>query len=157
MQVTAAFTRFFNRVAAISADFFPTGATAPTLTFTMRNIPTKGIRSAALTIDGQTLNVSSASKQFTWNAQTAHQAQLSANDLPLQMQGTWALFELINKAHVLHGPGGPQLTFPLEVSGTPVTFEGTPLVVEFELSGPGADILTPGSLSGLKCVPDVAH
>lgn len=157
MQVTPGFTRFFNRVATISSDFFPTGATAPSLNFTMRHIPTKGIQNASLTIDGQTLNVSSASKQFTWNSQTAHQAQLSANNLPLQMQGTWAIFELVNKAHVLRGPGGAQLTFPLEVSGTPINFEGTPLVVQFELSGPGADVLIPGSLSGLHCVPEVAR
>jgi type VI secretion system protein ImpL len=163
MQVTPAFTRFFNRIVAISSDFFPTGATAPSLNFTLRNIPAKGIQGANLNIDGQQLNVSSASKQFTWNSQTAHQAQLNASysgatNMPLlQMQGTWAVFELFNKAHAQRGPGGTQLGFPLEVSNTPITFEGTPLVVQFELSGPGAEVLTPGSLSGLRCVPEVAR
>ena len=163
MQVTPAFTRFFNRLVALSNDFFPAGATAPTLNFTLRNIPAKGIQGAALTIDGQQLNVSSASKQFTWNSQTAHQAQLNASyagasNLPLlQMQGTWAVFQLIDKAHVQRTPGGALLGFPLEVSGTPITFEGTPLVVQFELSGPGADILTPGNLTNLRCVSEVAR
>jgi len=163
MKVTPAFTHFFNRLVTLSNEFFPAGATAPTLNFTLRNVPTKGIQGASLTIDGQQLNVSSASKQFTWNAQTAHQAQLTAsysgaNNLPLmQMQGTWALFELINKAHAQRGPGGTQLNFPLEVSNTPIVVDGTPLVVQFELSGPGADVLTPGSLSSLRCVSEVAH
>lgn len=163
MQVTPTFTRFFNRAVSLSNTFFPAGATAPTLNFTLRDIPTKGIQGANLTIDGQQLNVSSASKQFTWNSQTAHQAQLNAsyagaNNLPLlQMQGTWAVFQLFNKARVQRTPGGATLNFPLEVSGTPIVVEGTPLVVEFELTGPGADALIPGNLSNLRCVSQVAR
>lgn len=162
MQITPAFTRFFNRAVSLSNAFFPAGATAPTLNFTLRDIPTKGIQGANLTIDGQQLNVSSASKQFTWNSQSAHQAQLNAsyagaNNLPLlQMQGTWAVFQLLNKARVQRTPGGATLNFPLEVSGTPIVVDGTPLVVEFELTGPGADALIPGNLSNLRCVGQVA-
>src|SRR6185312_6243588 len=162
MQVTPAFTRFFNHSVSLSNAFFPAGATAPTLNFTLRDIPTKGIQGANLPIDGQQLNVSSASKQFTWNSQTAHQAQLNAsyagaNNLPLlQMQGTWAVFQLFDKARVQRTPSGATLNFPLEVSGTPIVVEGTPLVVEFDLSGPGADALIPGNLANLRCVSQVA-
>jgi len=162
MQVTPAFTRFFNRAVLLSNAFFPAGATSPTLNFTLRDIPTKGIQGANLTIDGQQLNVSSASKQFTWNSQTAHQAQLNAsyagaNNLPLlQMQGTWAVFQLFDKARVQRTPGGATLNFPLEVSGTPIVVEGTPLVVEFDLSGPGAEALIPGNLANLRCAAQVA-
>jgi type VI secretion system protein ImpL len=163
MQVTAAFTHFFNRLVALSNDFFPAGATAPTLTFLVRSLPAKGIQNATLTMDGQQLTGVGAIKQFTWNGQTAQSAQLTASysgakNMPLmQMQGTWAIFELFNKSHVQHATTGTQLNFPLEVSNTPITVDGTPLVVQFELSGPGAEVLTPGNLAGLRCVSEVAR
>jgi hypothetical protein len=34
---------------------------------------------------------------------------------------------------------------------------GTPLVVHIELSGPGAGLLMPGGLSGIRCVSNVAR
>ena len=79
MQVTAGFTRFFNRLVSLSNDFFPAGATSPSLNFMLRNVPTKGIQNATLTVDGQQLTGSGAAKQFTWNSQTAQQAQLTAS------------------------------------------------------------------------------
>jgi type VI secretion system protein ImpL len=158
VHVTPGFVRFFNRAAALSANFFPAGASSPQLVFVLRYLPTNGIQNASFTVDSQSMAGKDGSKQFTWNAQTAQQAQLSANGLPLQFQGTWSLFVLLNKARVVRGGASNQLEFPVEVSNTPVKApDGTPLVVRFELSGPGAEVLLPGSLSGLRCVAEVAH
>jgi type VI secretion system protein ImpL len=157
VHVTPGFVRFFNRAAALSAEFFPAGATGPSLVFAMKNIPSNGIKDMTFAVDSQKMTGADGSKQFTWAAQTAQQAQLSANGLPLQFQGTWSLFELLNKARVAHA-GSNQLEFPLEVANTPVKApDGTPLVVRFELSGPGAEVLLPGALSGVRCVSEVAH
>ena len=164
MQVTPAFNRFFNRAAAISTTLFPSGAKSPALTFTLHQVPTKGIQNASLIVDAQRITGANATQQLTWNGATAQQAQLTASyldakDLPLlQLQGTWALFELLNKAHAQRTGSGAELEFPLEVSNTPIKLpDGTPLVVRFDLSGPGAAVLTPGALNGLRCVPQVAH
>ena len=52
---------------------------------------------------------------------------------------------------------GYELGFPLEVANTPVKApDGTPIVVRYELSGPGADVLAPGALASLRCVGTVA-
>ena len=102
------------------------------------------------------------SHQFTWSAQTAQQAQLTASyetgSLPLlQFSGPWALFHLIDKGRVVQAGNPGRLDYPLEVSNTPIVVSGTPLVVHLELSGPGASLLMPGGLSNLKCVSTVAH
>ncbi len=158
MQVNPAFTRFFSRAAELSQEMFPPGATGPALTFMLRNVPTTGIESTLLRVDSQTLSNTETQKQFNWSAQTASQAGLTANNLPLTFNGTWAVFELFNKARVQKTGAGYELSFPLEVASTPVKApDGTPLVVKYELSGSGADVLAPGALSHMQCVSNVAR
>ena len=160
MQVNPAFLRFFNRVADLSATMFPPGAIGPSLTFVLHNMPTKGVQKAVLKVDAQTLSLGDAPKQFSWTAATAASASLTANDLPLSFTGPWAVFQMLNKAKVQHGsaPNTYELSFALELANTPVRApDGTPIVVDYELSGPGASVLAPGALSGLRCVDTVAH
>ncbi|MGI8772817.1 MAG: ImcF-related family protein, partial [Acidobacteriaceae bacterium] len=164
LQVTPSFLRFFNRAAALSSTLFPAGAKSPALTFSLRDVPSKGVQNATLSVDGQRISSTNAVQQFTWNAQSAGSAQLTASyldakDLPLlQFQGTWALFALLDKAHAQRTSTGAELDFPLEISNSPIKLpDGTPLVVRFDLSGSGAQVLTPGALNGFRCVSQVAH
>ncbi len=158
MQVNPAFLRFFSRSALLSQELFPPGATGPSLTFVLRNLPSSGIQSTTLKVDAQSLSNTETQKQVNWSAQTASQAALTANNLPLSFSGTWAVFDLLNKAHATKTAAGYELGFALEVANTPVKApDGTPLVVKYELSGPGADVLAPGALNGLHCVSEVAH
>jgi type VI secretion system protein ImpL len=157
LQVTPSFLRFFNRAASLSSALYPAGAKNPTLTFSLRELPNKGVQNATLSIDGQRISGPNTAQQFTWNAQSATSAQLIANNLTLQFQGTWALFALFDKAHPQRTAYATELDFPIEISGTPVIQEGVPLVVRFELSGSGAELVTPGAFNGLRCVSQVAH
>ncbi len=156
-HVGAAFAQFFNRAAGISSALYPSGATIAGFNFTLRFLPSKGIENATLVVDGQRISSGSTVQQFKWNAATAHQASLAYNSAEaLQFQGTWALFQLVGIAHVTRTAAGLQLEFPIEVSGRPSTLpDGTPIVVRFELSGPGAEVLAPGGLSGQPCVMSV--
>jgi type VI secretion system protein ImpL len=161
--VTPSFLRFFTHAATISSELFAQGGTVPNVSFTLHQVPTKGIQNATLSVDTQRITGLDATQPFAWNAQTAQRAQLSASyadtkDFPLlQFEGTWALFQLVNKARPQRSSGVTQLEFPLEISGTPIAFQGTPLVIRFDLSGPSAEVLTPGGLSGLRCVSQVAR
>ncbi len=156
-HVTPEFARFFSRAALLSQDMFSAGATAPTLGFDLRNIPASGIQSTSLKVDAQSLTNLEGGKHFTWSAASAKEAALTANSLPLNFTGTWAVFELFNKARVQKNPAGYELGFPLEVANTPVKApDGTPLVVRYELSGPGSDVLAPGALANLRCVSTAA-
>jgi type VI secretion system protein ImpL len=155
-KVSPGFVRFFNQAAVVSAAFYPAGSTSPSLNFTAHILPSKGIQSVTLAVDAQRLSGADISKQFTWSAQSAQSAQVTANyssgSLPLQFNGTWALFRLVDKGKV-EQPGNPvRLVYPLEIAGTPISVEGTPLVVRIELSGPNAGLLMPGGMA-MRCVP----
>ena len=153
-HVGPVFAQFFNRVAAISSALYSGGGTNPAFTFVLRSVPSKGIENATLVVDGQRIPAGATSQAFTWNGATAHQASLAYNSAEaLQFQGPWALFQLVATAQVTRVGGTLQLEFPLEVSGRQLRLpDGTPEVVRFEISGPGAAVLAPMGLYGGTCV-----
>jgi type VI secretion system protein ImpL len=156
-HVGPVFAQFFNRAAAISSALYSSGGANPAFTFTLRSIPSKGIENASLVVDGQRLPAGATSQLFTWNGATAHQASLAYNSAEaLQFQGLWALFQLVGTAQVTRVGATLQLAFPLEVSGRQLRLpDGTPEVVRFEISGPGAAVLAPLGLYGGTCVNPV--
>ncbi len=156
-HVGPAFAQFFNRVATNSSLLYSSGGNSPAFTFTLRAMPSKGIENATLVVDGQRIPGGSAMQQFHWNGAAANQASLAYNSSEaLQFQGTWALFELIDAGQVTRSAGGLQLEFPLEISGRQIKLpDGTPEVVRFVLSGPGAEALAPRGLSGGRCAAPV--
>jgi type VI secretion system protein ImpL len=153
-HVGPAFAQFFNRAANISSALYSSGIPLAAFNFTLRFLPSKGIDTATLVVDGQRIPAGAVTQQFKWNGATAHQASLAYNTSEaLQFQGTWSLFQLVSTAHITRTATGIQLEFPIEVSGRPSFLpDGTPVVVRFELTGPGAQALVPGALSGLPCV-----
>ncbi len=161
LKPTSQFIEFFNRAAALSNALFANGAATPTLNFTAHIPPSPGIQGVTLALDAQRLSGSDVSTQFTWSAQTAQQAQLIAsygsNNLPLQFSGNWSLFHLVDRGRVEQTATPVRLAYPLEISGTPIIVNGTPLTERIEISGPAASILVPGSLAGLHCVAQVAQ
>ena len=156
-HVGAGFARFFNQAARISSTLYPSGAPVAGFNFTLRAIPSKGIENATLVVDGQRIPDGSTVQQFKWNAAVARQAALAFNGTEdLQMQGTWSLFQLVSIADVTRTAGMIKLEFPIQVSGRQTYFpDGTPKVVRFELTGPGAEVLAPGDLSVQPCVMSV--
>ncbi|QNI33789.1 hypothetical protein H7849_07680 [Alloacidobacterium dinghuense] len=160
IKLNPAFLHFFNQATALSSALYPAGSTSPALNFTANILPSKGIQSVTLAVDAQRLSGANISKQLTWSAQSAQMAQLVANygsnSLPLQFNGTWALFHLIDKGKV-EQPGNPvRLAYPLEIANTPIVVDNTPLVVRIELSGPNAGLLMPGGLA-MRCVSEVGR
>jgi type VI secretion system protein ImpL len=162
MKVNPAFVHFFNQAAALSAQLFPAGATTPSLTFTAHVLPSKGMQSATLVVDAQRLAGADSTKQFTWSAQSAQSAQLlgsiGATDVSFQQfNGTWALFHLVEKGRE-DQPGNPyRRVYPLQSLNTQTTAGGSALAIRVDFSGPGAALLMPGAMGGLRCVSDVAH
>jgi type VI secretion system protein ImpL len=161
MHVSPEFVRFFDRATQLSSVLFPASGSAG-LTFTTHILPSKGIKKATVSIDGQSLSGSDVSKSFTWSLATGRQAELIANygsgTLPLlQYSGPWAVFHLMDKGR-LESSGSPaHLAYPIEISNTPIVVNGVPLVVDLELSGSGAGMLVPGGLGGLRCISTIAH
>jgi len=159
-KVTQPFLQFFNKAATISNALYPAGATSPTLTFTAHILKSQNLPSATLILDSQQLSGADVSKPFTWSGQSS-QAQLLATygntPLPLaQFSGPWALFHLIGKGQVEPG-SPPRLAYPVGLTNTLTTVTSSTPIVRLEFSGPGANLLMPGGLSGLRCVPKVTQ
>ena len=152
-HVGPVFAQFFNRAATVSSALYSSGGNNPAFNVTLRSVPSKGIDNATLVVDGQRIPAGATSQQFTWNGATAHQASLAYNSAEaLQFQGPWALFQLVATAQVTRVGPTLQLEFPLEVSGRQLRLpDGTPEVVRFEISGPGAAVLAPLGLYGGSC------
>ena len=149
MHVNPDFVQFFNHAAAISADFYPSGASG-NLTFTMHFLPSTNIQNVTFSMDGQQLSGTGGPRQFTWSM-ASQSAQLTANALPVvQSNGPWAVFHVMAQGHVVQGGAVEQLAIPLEANNRQIG------LVKFELSGPGASLLAPGALN-LRCVSTVAH
>ncbi len=161
IKPTAAFLQFFNRMAALSTQFFPAGATVPTVTFNAHILRSKEIRSVTFTVDAQSLTGADVSRTFTWSAPMSQNAELIASygsgSLPLQFSGTWALFHLADRGKLEQSGDPARLAYPLEISNTPIVIHGTPLTERIEFSGPGASLLVPGALNGLQCTTRIAH
>jgi type VI secretion system protein ImpL len=156
MHVNPEFVQFFNRAAALSASLYPAGGSSG-FTFNMHILPSNGIQNVTFTLDAQKISGTDASRQFTWSLGTSQQAQLTANTLPLaQFNGPWAVFHVMAEGHVVQGGATQQLVIPLEANNRPIMDNGSPVLVKFELSGPGANLLVPGGL-GMRCVSTVAH
>jgi type VI secretion system protein ImpL len=155
------FLQFFDRAAALSAALFPPGAATPSLSFTAHILPSKGIQSVTFSVDAQSLTGANVSKPFTWSPQNAQHAELIANygsgSLPLQFTGIWSLFHLMDRGRVEQAGDPAQLAYPLEIANTPIVVNGVPLTERLEISGAGASLLVPGSMSGLRCVSQVVR
>jgi type VI protein secretion system component VasK len=146
-------------VAHISADLYAPGGKDPAFGFTLRFLPSKGVQTATLVVDGQRIPGGASSQQFRWSGPEAHQASLiyDGNEALLS-QGTWALFQLVRTAQITHAESGLRLNFPIEtsVAGHRIDQPGGPSkVVSFEISGPGAGLLAPDGFAGLGCVSTV--
>jgi type VI secretion system protein ImpL len=159
--VNPKFAQFLSKLARVSSDLYPPGAKNPAFGFGLRFLPSKGVESATLVVDGQRIPTGSTSQQFKWSGPDARQASLvyDANEV-LPSQGTWALFQLARTAQITHTGATIHLNFPLETSTTIAGHtvgqaSATQKVVSFEISGAGADLLPPDAFSGLTCVSTV--
>lgn len=115
IHLNPAFTRFFNRAAALSAALYPSGAASLGLTFTARILPAKEIQSVTFVVGPQRLQGTNVSKLFTWSAQTAQQAQLIANYGP-------EAFPCNSPGH-----GRSSISSTREKSSRPATPDGSPI------------------------------
>ena len=137
MHVSGQFISFMNHAAGISEALYPAGSPQPHFTYTLRQLPSKGIEQLSLTIDDQTLAGEGQSKQFTWtgNPGSIVKGTYSTANLPFSgEQGLWAPFHFIDDARWIQG-ATPTLEWPLEIGHRPQTLpDGTPVVIRYELS-----------------------
>ncbi len=169
VHVRPSFLAFLNQAAAISDAVYAGGAQDPHFLYTLKAVPTEGIQSVGLEIDGQTLSYNGgapAAKQFTWQASTAREARASVKfgsgpDLVWSNdQGPWAVFRFFDKADRWQpAESGFSLEWTIRIGKDPVTLpSGKPLTVRFDLDTAGMPpIFQRGYLSHAVCVAEIAQ
>jgi len=163
------FVDFFNRAARFAEALYPNNAAAPHFSYTLKPVPSEGIQSVGLQIDGQTLAYSGgtpAPKQFVWQGTGPHEAKATVKfgggpDLAWSNNdGLWAVFHFFDKAERWQPAGsGYALEWVIRIGRDAVKLpNGNPLTVRFELDMAGGPaIFQKGFLSRLSCVSEVAR
>jgi type VI secretion system protein ImpL len=166
--LTPAFVAFFKQAAAFSDALYAGGSQDPHFTYTLKPVPTEGVKKAGLEIDGQTLDWpggAPVAKQFTWPGSGHHGAKgtwgadgASFSD----NEGLWAVFRLfgdVDKRAPAQG-GGESLDWVIRTGAArkpSILPSGNPLTVRFELDmGASPHVFEKGYFSRLNCVAAVA-
>jgi type VI secretion system protein ImpL len=166
--VNPAFVAFLNRAAAVSDAFYAGGAQDPHLTYTLKPVPSEGIESLTLQLDGQTMTTSAANaaaKQFVWPGTGAREAKASVKFGGTNLgwssnEGLWAVFQFFEEAERWTPAGGAwDLEWVVRAGKNAMTLpSGKPLTVRFELNmGSAPPVFQKGYLSHLGCVADIAR
>lgn len=156
------FVSFFNRMAAFSNVLYA-GTTDPHFTYSLKPLPSEGIKSVTLNIDGQSLSSSgtAAAKQFTWpGSQTGVNATVNYGGPDLGWQhfpGLWGVFRFFAAADKPASGASSTVEWIMR-SGTQVTMvNGRPLTERIDLEmGASPPAFQRGYFSSLSCVADVA-
>jgi type VI secretion system protein ImpL len=169
VTLNPAFVAFFTQAAAVSESLYAGAAQDPHLGYTLKPVPSEGIQTVGLRLDGQTLTYSGGDatpKQFTWQGGGPHEARATVRfgggpDLAWSNnEGVWAVFRFFDKAERWQPAGaGHSLEWIIRIGKDPVTLPGgKPLTVRFDLDMAGAPpIFQKGWLGRLSCVSEVAR
>ena len=156
---TAAFVRFFNRIAAVTEALWPAGVTQPQFDFTVKLLPGEGVPAAAFSMDGQVRRFTrtfTAAQRYSWAAPTARDVRLSGElrgreETLLGYDGTWALFKLLQRAKWLSIGVTSLVQWVIPVQGQQVSLEA-----ELNL-GAARPILKGDYFLGLTCVSQIVQ
>jgi type VI secretion system protein ImpL len=167
--LTPPFVAFFNRAAAFSEAIYAGGSQDPHIRYALKPLPSEGIRSVGLVLDGQKLNYSGGNanpQQFTWQGSGQHEAKgtMTFGNTPLEWadhDGLWAIFKFFWDAEKWQPQGNVQVLEWMVRTGKnqkPITLSsGNPLTLRFQLDMAGAPpIFQRGYFSGFGCVANVA-
>jgi type VI secretion system protein ImpL len=149
VPINPGFLSFFNAAEKVQSALFPMGGNQPTLTFSLTEIRTQGVPDAVLNIDGTQISAAGQTATFRWAAQPSSRITIttpenSASKLP----SSWSVFHL-----VLSAPHPSPNRFEYKFQGNGQTDQ----IIQFEISGPGAELLNPNFMGRLqRCVSAVA-
>ena len=169
-SLTPAFVNFFRQSAAFSETIYAGGTADPHITYSLKPLPSEGIQTVRLQIDGQTLTSSNgegAAKQFVWQGSGAHGAKAfvnyggGADQNWSDNDGLWAVFRFFGNAETWRASGNNYSLEWINRAGAdrrPVTLaDGKVVTMRFELDMAGAPpVFQKGYLSKLVCIADVA-
>jgi len=160
-----AFVAFFNQAAAFADAVYAGNTPDPHFNYTLKPVPSEGIQSVTLQLDGQRLSFPpDGAKQFTWQGSGPHEAKALTpmGGTPIAWStsdGLWAIFVFFNKAEAWRPVGNTSvLEWIVRFGKDPALLpSGKPLTVRFELDmGNAPQVFQKGYFSRMSCVSAVA-
>jgi type VI secretion system protein ImpL len=163
MTMNPAFVAMMNRAAAFTDIAYANAATDPHFTYTVKPEMAGDQDSIKMTIDGQTVEFTSANqspKQFVWPG-AAHGVQASVKykggtpqSYP-SYDGLWAIFQFVQDADT-HTGQLVEMKLKAGKQGKLVTNEATgePITLRFDINAT-PPIFDKGYFSGMACVQEV--
>ncbi len=166
-QINPAFQGFWDRATAVQQAFYPGGSQTPQLRLNIRPVPSEGIQSLTLSINGSTQRWSGNTTQatFLWpgglqRVTLTAKIQGGSELTFLNYDGLWAAFQFFGDAdRTTPGPGGSRVEWVLKISGQPVRLpNGEALRVILDVDSAGAPpVFQRGYFSGFTCVSRVTR
>jgi type VI secretion system protein ImpL len=149
VHINPAFLAFLSNAQKISSNLFAAGGNQPSLEFTLSEIKGSGDSDAVLNIDGKQIKSGGQSASFHWVSQPSSSITMATkkNTAPA-MTGPWSVFHFSFSAPQV-APNRLKFSFSFN--------NQAPEVVLFDASGPGAPLLNPEFMRGLRCVSNVAR
>lgn len=168
VSITPRFLQYLNNIMAFREAFYKGDSREPRLSYSMKALPSEGLRGVTLTLDGQTLKGSGKggeTREFAWPGSGG--AQLSGNlgggDIGLiSYSGLWSAFRFFGDYDRFESSGARYTLswVPRQgQSGQAMKLgNGKDLTIPFELDMKGAPpIFRKGYLASLGCVSEVAR
>lgn len=168
LNLNPAFVAFFNQASALTDALYAGNSADPHVAFTLKPVPSEGIQSLSLRLDGQAATFGASDttpKRFTWAGGGAHEAKAAvrfagSTDVTwFDKDGVWAPFHFFTEAEQFQPSGnGYMVSWIIRAGKEAMKLpNGKPLTVRFELNMEGAPpIFVKGYWRGLKCVGEVA-
>lgn len=149
------FLSFLNHAQQFTDTLFPNGSPTVHLSFTLRQLPTKGIDQATLIFDGQSLTDVGRAQPFTWHGgESSVSLNVTAAGQKVNgpaLQGPWALFQFFDTADTWTGNNPATLAWRLSVQFGKHTVGEATTEVQYELTTQGSQVFKREFLAGLHC------
>jgi len=160
-NLTSAFVRFFNRLAAVTDALWPPGAKDAGFEFTLKLLPSEAVPTETFSMDGQVHRFTrtfTSAQLYRWSGATARDVQVSGEvrgreETLVRFDGTWALFKLLQRARWQTSASPSVVQWVVPVQGQP-----QPLPVQAELNlAEARPILKGDYFLGMSCVGQIVH
>ena len=151
------FVAFFNRAAAFSDALYSGGSSTPKFAYILKTLPSNV--EDDLKIGNQTMSGTGSNRRFTWTgAPEDVQVTTHGGDTLGSFKGPWSVFRFVADAHAQSSGHVTNLEWIMQSNGRTIMLpNGKPKSYDYQLNVTGVNPFQSSELTGVRCVPQVAH
>jgi type VI secretion system protein ImpL len=157
VKLSLDFVHFFNRAASFSQAMYPSGSPPPKFSYTLTEMPSN-VEGLVLKIGAETLSGTGQRKTFSWTGDPESvQVTTKTGEVLNSYSGAWSVFKFVSDGRP-QASGSMNLEWIQESNGHPIILPNDKQKsYNYQLEVNGYNPFRPSELSGMHCVPQVAH